>query len=286
MDTGTTEPLSDKTPSAGTRLPSFPSEGPGGCLVDGRPVPRFSHRLPGSFWTEAGGPAPICPDRWRPLPLADRWSQVHPTTVAPGGNLSPGYRAAKRLFDVIGALALVLVLGPPMVLTFLVLLVTTRGRPLFWQRRVGYRGHPFLMCKFRTMVPDAAGRQHEVRNEMNGPVFKNRRDPRVTRIGRLLRKTSLDETPQLFHVLFGRMSLVGPRPLPVDQVARLSPWQRGRLGVMPGLTCLWQTSGRCEIDFDQWMRLDLWYVCNQSFWTDLKLVLRTPTSVLSGRGAY
>ena len=136
---------------------------------------------------------------------------------------------------------------------------------------------------------DAARRrtdQAPVANEAAGPIFKNRRDPRITRLGRWLRKTSLDETPQLLNVLLGQMSLVGPRPLILSEVAKFQPWQRHRLAVMPGLTCLWQVSGRSEIGFDDWVRMDLWYVRNQGLWTDFKLLLSTPLSVLSGRGAY
>ena len=162
--------------------------------------------------------------------------------------------------------------------------VETANRGLF--QTLVTMGRPFWMVKFRTMALDADRRQHEVDNEHEGPIFKNRRDPRITAIGRWLRKTSLDETPQLLSVLFGQMSLVGPRPLPIDEVARFEPWHRGRLAVMPGLTCLWQISGRSEIGFEDWMHLDLWYVRNQSFWTDCKLLLLTPLSVISGRGAY
>lgn len=222
----------------------------------------------------------------RLVSLADRRLQAGREFVSPEGNLSLGYRAAKRLFDLLGALGLLAVLGPIMLLVFLVLLVTTRGKPLFWQRRAGYCGRPFRMLKFRTMSPGAHRRQHEVENEKDGPIFKNRRDPRITRIGRLLRKTSLDETPQLFNVLAGRMSLVGPRPPLDEEVVQYQAWQRRRLAVKPGLTCLWQVSGRSEIEFEDWVRLDLWYVRNQSFWTDLVLLLRTPISVINGRGAY
>ncbi len=206
--------------------------------------------------------------------------------VEPEGNLSLGYWQAKRLIDVAGALALLMLLGPLMLVIFLVLLITTRGKPLYFQRRVGYLGQPFTMVKFRTMRPDADRLKHTVANEQQGPIFKNRRDPRVTRLGRILRKTSLDETPQLFHVLLGQMSLVGPRPLVVPEVALFQPWQRRRFAVKPGLTCLWQVSGRSEIAFDDWVRLDLWYVRNQSLLSDLKLLLRTPLSVITGRGAY
>jgi lipopolysaccharide/colanic/teichoic acid biosynthesis glycosyltransferase len=225
------------------------------------------------------------PPRWSVFPADGRLQQRRPL-VAPGGNRSSAYCAAKRLLDVVGALGLLVVLGPVMLAVFLILLITTRGKPLFWQRRAGYCGRPFLMFKFRTMIPDAARRKHDVKNEKDGPIFKNRRDPRITRFGRLLRKTSLDETPQLFHVLFGWMSLVGPRPLPVEEVARFKGWQLPRLAVMPGLTCLWQVRGRSEIGFEDWVRMDLWYVRNQSLRTDLKLLLCTPKSVLTGCGAY
>jgi len=204
----------------------------------------------------------------------------------PEGNLSPEYLWGKRLLDVAGAVVLLVLLGPIMLVTFVVLLVSTRGRPLFAQRRIGYLGRPFTMLKFRTMVADAVLRQGEVSNEKDGPIFKNRRDPRTTRIGRFLRKTSIDETPQLFNVLLGQMSLVGPRPPVGEEVAHYKPWQRRRLAVKPGLTCLWQVSGRSEIGFEDWVRMDIWYLRNQGLWTDCKLLLHTPLSVLSGRGAY
>ncbi len=202
------------------------------------------------------------------------------------GNRDPGYRVVKRVFDVLGAAAILILLSPIMLGLLVVLAVTTRGRPLFCQTRLGYRGRPFSMFKFRTMVLDAERVRKQVQNEQSGPVFKNRRDPRITRIGAWLRKTSLDETPQLINVLLGHMSLVGPRPPLASEVARYEPWQRRRLAVMPGLTCLWQVSGRSEIGFEDWVRMDIWYLNNQSLWTDLKLLLRTPWSVLVCRGAY
>jgi lipopolysaccharide/colanic/teichoic acid biosynthesis glycosyltransferase len=186
----------------------------------------------------------------------------------------------------VGAVVLLALFSPILVATLVVLAVTTRGRPLFSQRRAGYLGRPFHMWKFRTMRLDADRMQHTVENEISGPVFKNRRDPRITRIGRWLRKTSIDEMPQLFQVLAGSMSLVGPRPLPIHEVARCEPWQRLRLGVVPGLTCLWQVSGRSEIGFDDWVRLDVQYIKRQSVLMDIWLLLRTPWSVLTGRGAY
>ncbi len=158
-----------------------------------------------------------------------------------------GYRVTKRAIDLVGAVVLLAALSPLMAAIFLVLTVTTKGKPLFFQKRLGCQGRPFRMAKFRTMVADAETRQAAVRNEQAGPVFKNRRDPRVTRFGALLRSASLDELPQLVNVLFGQMSLVGPRPPIAHEVARYEPWQRRRLAVKPGLTCLWQISGRCEI---------------------------------------
>jgi lipopolysaccharide/colanic/teichoic acid biosynthesis glycosyltransferase len=221
-----------------------------------------------------------------PISLAQQRLRAGQPFLLPQGNLSPIYQAAKRVLDIVGSLVLLVLLGPVMLATLLVLLVSTRGRPLFCQRRVGYLGRQFTMPKFRTMVADAVRRQHEVPNERQGPIFKNCRDPRITRIGRILRKTSLDETPQLLSVLLGQMSLVGPRPPLCDEVAQYEPWQRRRLAVKPGLTCLWQVSGRSEISFEDWARMDLWYLRKQGLWTDLMLLLRTPISVLSGHGAY
>jgi lipopolysaccharide/colanic/teichoic acid biosynthesis glycosyltransferase len=206
--------------------------------------------------------------------------------VGPEGNLRWNYQAAKRAMDIGGAATLLLLLSPLLIAVYAVLFVTTRGRPLIRQERVGYLGRRFGMYKFRSMRLDAEKLQHLVANEQQGPIFKNRRDPRITRIGRLLRRTSIDELPQLFNVLLGQMSLVGPRPPLAKEVVLYKPWQRRRLAVRPGLTCLWQVSGRSEIGFDQWVRLDIWYLRNQSLWTDVKLLARTPLSVVSCRGAY
>ena len=221
-----------------------------------------------------------------PVSLISRNLSAGLPVVAAEGNPSVAYRFAKRLLDIVGALALILVLSPLLLTLLVVLAITTRGKPLFWQRRAGHLGKTFMMAKFRTMRLDADRIKHTVSNESAGPVFKNRRDPRVTRLGRILRKTSLDETPQLFHVLLGRMSLVGPRPLDVREVARFAPWQVRRLAVKPGLTCLWQVSGRSDVGFEEWSRMDLWYVRNQSLKTDIELLWRTPMSVLGCKGAY
>jgi lipopolysaccharide/colanic/teichoic acid biosynthesis glycosyltransferase len=221
-----------------------------------------------------------------PVSLISRNLAAGLPVVAPAGNCSASYQFVKRTLDIVGSLVLILALSPLLLALLVILTITTRGKPLFWQRRAGHLGRTFWMAKFRTMRSDADTIKHTVANECAGPVFKNRRDPRVTRLGRILRKTSLDETPQLFHVLFGQMSLVGPRPLDVREVARFAPWQLRRLAVKPGLTCLWQVSGRSDIGFEEWSRMDLWYVRNQNLKTDLKLLLRTPTSVLGGKGAY
>jgi lipopolysaccharide/colanic/teichoic acid biosynthesis glycosyltransferase len=199
---------------------------------------------------------------------------------------SRGYLVAKRGLDIAGALMLLAMLAPVMTVVFAVLLVTTKGKPLFFQKRLGYLGKPFWMIKFRTMVIDADKKQAAVENEKDGPIFKNRRDTRITPLGAFLRSTSLDETPQLLSVLFGQMSLVGPRPPIAKEVAQYEWWQQRRLSVKPGLTCLWQVSGRSEIGFVDWVRMDLWYVKNQGLWTDLLLLVKTPVAVLARRGAY
>ena len=166
---------------------------------------------------------------------------------------------------------------------------TSPGPVLFRQKRSGINGRPFTIYKFRTMVTNAEQLKHELAamNEMSGPVFKVSNDPRITPIGRILRKFSLDELPQLFNVLFGDMSLVGPRPLPVDEVKRFNDLaHRRRLSVKPGLTCLWQIGGRNEIsDFKEWVRLDLQYIDNWSLWLDLWILWRTVPVVLLGKGA-
>ena len=165
--------------------------------------------------------------------------------------------------------------------------LTSNGSVIFRQERIGLNGRTFTLYKFRTMLEDAHARRDEVNhlNEMTGPVFKAKSDPRVTAIGRVLRKFSLDELPQLWNVLKGDMSLVGPRPPIPEEVRSYHRWHRRRLSMKPGLTCLWQISGRNDIDFDRWMQLDLQYIDNWSPGLDVKILLRTIPAVLSGRGA-
>ena len=193
----------------------------------------------------------------------------------------------KRLIDVSMSI-LLLAVGLPVVLVIaLIVKLTSGGGVLYRQIRCGLNGRRFTLYKFRTMVADAEARQGELLhlNEMNGPVFKLKDDPRVTWFGRILRRFSLDELPQLWNVLRGDMSLVGPRPPIPDEVARYQRWQRRRLSMKPGLTCLWQVSGRNQIDFDRWMELDLQYIDSWSPWLDMKILLKTVPAVLSGRGA-
>jgi lipopolysaccharide/colanic/teichoic acid biosynthesis glycosyltransferase len=206
--------------------------------------------------------------------------------ILPAGNRSRFYLFTKRALDLIGAVVALVLLSPIMLAALLVLVVTTKGRPIFCQQRIGFCGRRFTMFKFRSMVTGAADQQHLVDNDQDGPIFKNFADPRITRFGRFLRTTSIDETPQLINVLLGNMSLVGPRPPLAKEVEKYEPWQRQRLSIKPGLTCLWQVRGRSEIGFDDWMRMDIWYLKHQNLWTDLKLLLLTPYSVLSRRGAY
>ncbi len=195
--------------------------------------------------------------------------------------------AFKRLLDV-GVSLLVLGLSlPVIVVAAMAIKITSPGSVVFKQKRIGLNGRIFTLYKFRTMIEDAHERLGDVShlNEMTGPVFKAKADPRITAVGKILRKFSLDELPQLWNVLKGDMSLVGPRPPIPEEVRSYHRWQRRRLSMKPGLTCLWQVNGRNNIDFDGWMRLDLQYIDNWSPSLDLKILLRTIPAVLLGRGA-
>lgn len=196
-------------------------------------------------------------------------------------------KGAKRLTDFVLSLASLLILLLPMLVMALLVAWTSPGPVLFAQERVGLNGRRFRCLKFRTMVQDADKVKDQLlhRNEMSGPVFKMRDDPRVTKVGRWLRKYSLDELPQLVNVLVGEMSIVGPRPPLPDEVEQYETWQRRRLSMRPGLTCLWQIRGRNEVDFEDWMRLDLQYIDEWSYLGDWWIILKTFPAVLSGRGA-
>ncbi|MHB1861369.1 MAG: sugar transferase [Gemmatimonadaceae bacterium] len=194
----------------------------------------------------------------------------------------------KRLLDFFGATVGLLILAPACLIV--AVLVSLDGGQVFYRWRVvGYRGQPFTGYKFRTMVENADAVKDELQhlNEMSGPMFKIRRDPRVTPLGRFLRRHSIDELPQLWSVLKGDMSLVGPRPASAREFVSFAPAQRLKLAVRPGLTCLWQISGRTEIsDFDEWVRLDLQYIREWSIWLDLTIIARTVGVVLTGRGGF
>jgi exopolysaccharide biosynthesis polyprenyl glycosylphosphotransferase len=196
---------------------------------------------------------------------------------------------AKMLMDFFGTLMLLILLSPLFLLVAAVIKCVSPGPVFFKQQRSGLSGAPFTLYKFRTMVTNAEQFRHELEamNEMRGPVFKVTNDPRVTRIGKWLRRYSLDELPQLFNVLRGEMSLVGPRPLPVDEVRHFNDLaHRRRLSVKPGITCLWQISGRNQIaDFKEWVRLDLEYIDNWSLWLDVIILLRTIPAVFAATGA-
>jgi exopolysaccharide biosynthesis polyprenyl glycosylphosphotransferase len=195
----------------------------------------------------------------------------------------------KQIIDFVVAFVAVLICAVPFAIIALLIKMTSPGPILFRQKRCGLNGQPFTIFKFRTMETNAEQRKQELAafNEMSGPVFKMKNDPRITSVGKWLRKFSIDEFPQLFNVLRGEMSLVGPRPLPVDEVLRFDDLaHRRRLSVKPGLTCLWQISGRNEVsDFNDWVRLDLEYIDNWSLWLDLKILWRTIPIVLVGSGA-
>jgi exopolysaccharide biosynthesis polyprenyl glycosylphosphotransferase len=196
---------------------------------------------------------------------------------------------AKRLMDVIVGAALLLLLLPLLVLVAIAIKLDSAGPVFFVQDRFGLNKRRFCILKFRTMRADAESRMQEIEhlNEKSGtPIFKIKNDPRITRIGRCLRKTSIDELPQLINVLLGEMSIVGPRPLAVRDALRMElAWQRRRFSVKPGLTCLWQVSGRSNLSFEQWMELDLEYIDHWSLKLDASILLRTIPAIMSARGA-
>jgi exopolysaccharide biosynthesis polyprenyl glycosylphosphotransferase len=223
-------------------------------------------------------------DRARPLGshgVTDGY--LHYQTVAS----RPVAMAFKRAFDILASGVALWVLAPLLLGVAALIKLTSKGDVLFRQTRVGLHGRPFRMLKFRTMVVNAEELKAKLaaQNEMDGPVFKMKHDPRITPIGRFLRKFSIDELPQLINVLRGDMSVVGPRPPVPQEVAKYQSWQRRRLSVRPGLTCIWQVSGRNAISFEEWMYMDLQYIDTWSFSKDLSLILKTFPVVLTGKGA-
>lgn len=194
----------------------------------------------------------------------------------------------KRMIDFTASLAALILLAPLFLVVAVLIKLDSEGPVFFVQKRMGLNKRKFSLYKFRTMVPDAEAKLREIEhlNEVSGPVFKIKDDPRVTAVGKILRKTSIDELPQIINVLRGEMSLVGPRPLPVrDYQGFDKDWQRRRFSVRPGITCLWQVTGRSSIPFDQWMELDMQYIDRWSLWLDFKILAQTIPAVLRGSGA-
>jgi lipopolysaccharide/colanic/teichoic acid biosynthesis glycosyltransferase len=193
----------------------------------------------------------------------------------------------KRVIDICGALFGIIVASIPMTIAALAIKFTSRGPVVFKQKRAGLGGVPFTIYKFRTMCIDAEAKKDELRkfSEQDGPAFKMKKDPRVTAIGKLLRKTSIDELPQLFNVLKGDMTLVGPRPLPLSEADKCDQWQRRRLDVTPGLTCIWQVKGRSSVTFAEWVRMDVAYIRRRSVVQDISILLQTIPAVLLRKGA-
>lgn len=198
------------------------------------------------------------------------------------------YLFIKRVLDITLSSFALIVLSPFMFAVALIIYIDdSHGSPIFVQERIGINGRRFQLLKFRSMVVNAEARLKELqsKNEMDGPVFKIKEDPRVTRIGRLIRKSSIDELPQLINIIKGEMSIVGPRPPLPNEVEQYGPYEMQRLLVKPGLTCYWQARGRNEIGFQEWMELDMKYIYNHNLRIDIKLVLLTIRSVLTGIGA-
>ena len=197
------------------------------------------------------------------------------------------YEVIKRIIDIVASFTGLIVLSPLMLVVSILIKLESKGKVIFKQKRVGLNGKEFYMYKFRSMVINAEELKAELesQNEMSGPMFKMKDDPRITKIGKFIRKTSIDELPQLINVIKGDMSLVGPRPSLPKEVEEFETWMRERLEVKPGLTCIWQVSGRNNIDFEDWMKLDIKYVRERSFKLDIKLILKTVLVLFGDKNA-
>ena len=198
------------------------------------------------------------------------------------------YEIIKRLIDIICSFMGLLAFSPLFIIIAIIIKFTSKGPVFFSQKRVGKYGREFDMYKFRSMVVNAEELKEKLaaQNEMSGPMFKMKDDPRVTKVGKFIRKTSLDELPQLWNVLKGDMSLVGPRPSLPKEVAQFEEWMHKRLDVKPGLTCYWQVSGRNNIDFEDWMKLDVKYVEERNLWIDIKLIFKTVGLLFGDKNAH
>ena len=270
----------------------------GGPLVTPRPAIANGHAIPhsaGNGHAHASiDPLASASTPWRalagPVHAAVVTARYAPATAVPEPRSDRDFyqRFGKRILDLVGATVALILAAPLLLLAAIAITIESRGSVLYRSTRVGRNGRPFTFYKLRSMVNGADRHRHHLNhlNECDGPVFKISRDPRVTVVGRFLRTTSLDELPQLWNVIRGVMSLVGPRPPLPEEVSHYQPWQMRRLDVRPGLTCLWQISGRSRIGFEEWMRLDLEYIRYRSFRLDLQILLRTIPAVLSQEGAY
>ena len=198
------------------------------------------------------------------------------------------YEICKRTIDIIGAGLGLILLSPIIAIVACAVKFTSKGPVFFSQKRVGKNGELFEMYKFRSMVVNAEELKEnlEDQNEMSGPMFKIKDDPRITKVGKFIRKTSIDELPQLWNILKGDMSLVGPRPSLPKEVEQFDNWMFKRLSVRPGLTCYWQVSGRNNIDFEDWMKLDVKYVEERNFWIDIKLIFKTVFVLFGDKNAH
>lgn len=207
------------------------------------------------------------------------------TVIPNGGNI---YLFLKRALDIVCSLLALIILSPVFLITSIAIKAEDGGKAIFTQIRVGKDNKPFKMYKFRSMCVDAEDKLKDLQdmNEMDGLAFKIEKDPRITKVGTFIRKTSIDELPQLVNILIGNMSIVGPRPPLESEVAQYNNYQMQRLLVKPGLTCYWQCSGRSNMSFDDWMDSDIDYIKNRSIWLDIKLILRTIPAVLRSVGAY
>lgn len=203
-------------------------------------------------------------------------------------NKSPVYKASKRLLDIVCSAAALVCLSPVFLITAIAIKLEDGGAVLFVQQRAGKDMQPFMMYKFRSMYVNADEKLKELLkdNEQTGHAFKIKDDPRITKVGRIIRKLSIDELPQLINILKGEMSIVGPRPILTWQMEECNDYERQRLIVQPGLTCYWQIGGRANIQWDEWVELDLNYIEDMSMWTDLKMIVKTIPAVFDNEGAY
>lgn len=216
--------------------------------------------------------------------LGKEWSGSAPVY----GKKTVVYLLIKRCFDIIASVLGLIILSPIFLLTAAAILAEDGGPVIYKQNRNGVNGKIFCMYKFRSMCREAESLHKGLlgKNELDGPAFKMKEDPRITKVGRVIRRTSIDELPQLVNVLKGEMSIVGPRPLPTYETEQCNEYHKQRLLVRPGLTCYWQCSGRSDIPFEQWMEMDLKYIKEASVWVDVKIICKTFLSILGGGGAY